>query len=41
MEITFIWSWASFVAGILFTIVGAIALGVVYNLRQFNKNKRR
>lgn len=41
MEITLVWSWFSFVVGMLSAIVGLIVLLVLVAMRQFAKQKKQ
>lgn len=41
MEITLVWSWFSFVVGVLSAIVGLIVLLVLVAMRQFAKQKKQ
>jgi uncharacterized protein YpmS len=41
MEITFVWSWFSFVVGALSSVVAAFILALVFSFKQWKKQKQR
>ena len=40
MEITFVWSWFSFVVGALSSVVAAFILAVVFSFKQWRKQQK-
>ena len=41
MEITFVWSWFSFVVGALSSVVAAFILALVFSFKQWKKQKQQ